>query len=194
MKGYIIGAGKEWRKVAEMAAARMQAMTGVAVEVYVPRKKYVHPAWGKTEIAITEPTLVMDADLWCARPWCPMDHYKPGAISAVVEPANRAVDRECQLYGIDREYYFNAGLMILGPECADMPTTTASYHPHYGRWLEQTAWNKVAMGRVQRMAPEFNHLLRREHTPAEVMALPYTNIHHTGSKPGYLINLYSQLV
>lgn len=194
MKGYTIGTGT-WRKVAQAAAARMQAMTGIPCEVFVPSKKWAHPSWGKCEIPVDGPTLIFDADIWCMEKWEP--RHAPGAVCMVPEPSNRFVDIECRLYGIERHRYCNGGLMILD-DPAILPAV-AAYAPRYGRWLEQTAINKVLVGRdVTLLSPRLNHLLRANKEPMDADSLRAhgaINLHFTGpdKTPDWLLKKYEEL-
>lgn len=197
MKGYTIGTGK-WRKVAEYAAARMQEMTGVDCSVWTPRKEWVHPSWAKCEIPIETDTLIFDADVWCMSPWNPSGSEWTMPIAGVVEPANPAVDLECQLYGIKRSEYFNGGLVVVAAGAWDMLPTVAQYHPRYGRWLEQTAMNKVFAGRAGAIPDPYNHLLRANREPMDVASLRAhgaINLHFTGpdKTPDWLLTKYKEL-
>lgn len=194
MKGYTIGTGK-WRKVAEYAAARMQEMTGVECSVWTPRKEWVHPSWAKCEIPIETDTLIFDADVWCMEEWCPRPVVEPWA---VMEPANPAVDLECQLYRLNRLTYFNGGMMMLTAMESNLLPMAAKYHPRYGKWLEQTALNTVLAGRMTMIPLRFNHLLRANREPMDVASLRAhgaINLHFTGpdKTPDWLLTKYKEL-
>jgi lipopolysaccharide biosynthesis glycosyltransferase len=173
-----LGVGPVWEDVARFSAARMAAMTGLRTEVVteVPAG-LAHPSWAKCSLLEMFPEedgfLYFDADLVAMKPWQPellWESYGRG-FCAVAEPYGKAVDMECQSYGLNPGRYINAGLLLFGPAHAWIWERTLSRHPRFGSWYEQTALNVA----LQEEGPGPRRL------PAAYNALA----HHGRFLPGY---------
>lgn len=142
-----IGIGDGWRELAERSARRMTAATGLPAQVisscYLLPGGW-NPSWAKCWAfdlvpADVERLVIFDADLYVAGPFAEWDTDQPLAVVRHVR--NNEVRNEMTLYGF-REYW-NGGLLVIRRSLADALRLVATYGPHYGKWLEQTALNRV---------------------------------------------------
>jgi len=126
--------------------------------------KLEHPSWVKCRILDIFPQendfLYFDADIWCIKPWNPKHIFESNGrkFMGVVEPEHNAIDAECDKWDINREVYFNGGLLMFSREHKEMFNTALKYHP-FGRWYEQTPLNICSIGTPKHILPkEFNFL------------------------------------
>lgn len=191
MIGLTIGTGS-WYKVAQRAAARMEAMTGIPCKV-IDRvdSNLAHPSWHKLNLLRDYPgetLFIFDADMWCMEDWRPElvtdgPHF-PG-LAMVPEPVIPRVRLEATLYHIPPGSYFNAGLIIADSRAKDVFAATKKLHPSYGSWYEQTglAHNIAAMQfPVTHLPATYNTLVPAAATAEAIKATGCTVAHFAGSK------------
>ena len=160
-----IGIGGGWREVAERAAVRMTEATGLPAQV-VSSCQFLPPEWNPSWAkcwafdlvpADVERLLIFDADIWAVAPFTEWDTDQPLAV--VRHVATKPVRTERTLYGLPD--YWNGGLFVIRRSLADALRMVATYGPHYGSWLEQTAINRVFEYCDKAWLPgRCNHLLK----------------------------------
>jgi hypothetical protein len=147
-----IGIGPDWKRVAERAAERMSACTGLQARVINSMEgvEVAHPSWLKCFIADVftdhDEFLVFDADIIALRPWDPAGLFDSlgRPFCAVPEPNGARVFEECKAHTLPfPDWYVNGGLTIFGREHVPIWRRTWEMHPRYGSWLEQTALNQA---------------------------------------------------
>lgn len=203
MIGVTIGTG-DWSGVAHAAASRMARMTGlqcyVLPEAYTVG--YTHPSWAKVRAIeyARDDVLLFDADIWCMKPWSPEDILGDADMAGVPEQTNTINGVECKLYDLPPERYVNGGLLIMRRvPGAKLMAAVATYHPEYGRWLEQTALNVELMklgNKVRHLPRAYNDLVPREAPldPVQLRERHSINLHFAGPKTvESLTNMYANL-
>ena len=191
MIGVTIGTG-DWAALAHLAASRMTAMTGLQCFV-LPEELamgYVHPSWAKSRAIewAKDDVLLFDADIYCMKEWNPEALLGDADIACVPEEPNTINGPEAKLYGLPMERYVNAGMLIMRQRAgADLMKQMVSYHPHYGRWWEQTAANKELLklgNRVRHLPRAYNDLIRSgtKITTQQLKERHSVNLHFAGPK------------
>ena len=214
MIGVTIGIGEPWKEIAHNAARRMQEMTGVPCKVIdsLPWEveKPSHPSWLKCRIVEMFPEdhafLIFDADIFCLNPWDP-GNFPPNlgrSLCAVPDRNLPMVYDECCEHQLPfPDWYVNAGLVIFGREHQPVWDATWARRPKYGRWLEQTAFNKAIQEtktEVCRLPRIFNTLpdpVGKDYTAADLHALKekgVVNFHYAdrGNDPERLLKLQKE--
>ena len=158
MQAITIGVGP-YLKLAEYSAARMEEMTGLEVMVltdyHMKGLNITHPAWLKLwayDFAGHTDIMIFDADVWCMKEWSPESALADSSLAVVRDELSTAVIAECDLYGIGRGNYFNAGLLIADSD-QRIFQEARKYAPKYGKWLEQTALNRESW--IQQVCPNY---------------------------------------
>ena len=205
MIGVTVGTGA-WSAAAHVAATRMQIMTGLTCYVMGDDEwtaSRQHPSWAKTGAfryaGENEDVMIFDADLYCMKPWSPVDTLGHKDVACVAEQTNNLNAIECQLYGIPRERYGNGGLVILSHRAKGVLATIDTYHPLYGKYWEQNPLNVALRDlgtRVRWLPRAYNDLIRTDTAPAitELEDRNSINLHFAGPKdPMKLVELYAQL-
>ncbi len=202
MIGVTIGYGA-WHEVACAAAARMQAMTGLECRI-LPDYLVDDPqraSWAKMRVLEAYPEdnfLIFDADVFCMKPWNPMEWADRPTF--VAEKPNKMTVAECQLFGLPQERYINGGLWIVSRDEAPLFDAIKKMYPEYGRWQEQTALNK-AIHRdlrlpVRYLPRAYNDLVNPAlpSDPDTLRARHSVNLHFAGPKTtGWLMEMYEEL-
>lgn len=195
MTGLCIGTGS-WYKLAQRAAARMEAMTGIPCQV-IDRvdSNLVHPSWHKLNLLRDYPgetLFIFDADMWCMRQWSPIMwagvKKMDGApdfhgLAMVPEPVIPRVRLESTLYHIPIGRYCNTGLVICDSRAKEVFAAAKKLHPSYGSFLEQTGINYCAKDFPVTHLPEtYNTLVPATATAEAIKATGCTIAHFAGTK------------
>lgn len=189
MTGLTIGTGS-WYKLAQRAAARMEAMTGVQCHV-IDRvdSNLVHPSWHKLNLLRDYPgdtLFIFDADMWCMKEWhvpeTLMGRHFAG-LAMVPEPVIPRVRLESTLYHIPIGRYCNTGLLIVDERAKEVFAAAKKLHPSYGSWWEQGAINYCAKDFPVTHLPEtYNTLVPATATAEAIKATGCTVAHMAGTK------------
>jgi len=192
MIGLTIGTGT-WYKVAQRAAARMEAMTGIPCHV-IDRvdSNLVHPSWHKLNLLRDYPgetLFIFDADMWCMKEWEPFYWTDPelwpnwSGLAMVPEPVSPRVRLESTLYHIPIGRYCNTGLLIADSRAQPVFAAAKKLHPSYGSFLEQTGINYCAKDFPVTHLPEtYNALVPATATAEAIKATGCTIAHFAGTK------------
>lgn len=173
MIGITIGIGEEWAALSRQTAARMRQMTGLECRVIESTTADVaHPSWIKCHVHRMFPEvdsfLLFDADLLPFQPWDPAGMFEAmrRPFIAVPEPnMNDQILAECAAWKLGYpDTYINGGLLIYGREHGWIWDKVWAYHPHGGRWAEQSALNRVLADEQVEMCrlPRHYNLLAQE--------------------------------
>ena len=187
MIGLCIGTGT-WYNVAQRAAARMAAMTGIECEV-VDRvdSNLAHPSWHKLNLLRDYPgedLFIFDADMWCMKEWPPYALEHSG-LAMVPEPVIPRVRMESLLYHIPLGRYCNTGLLIVDNRAKEVFAAAKRLHPAYGSWLEQTGINYCVESTgfpVVHLPQTYNTLIPSVNHPDVIRSYGATVAHFAGSK------------
>lgn len=190
MIGLTIGTGT-WYKVAQRAAARMEAMTGIPCKV-IDRvdSNLVHPSWHKLNLLRDYPgesLFIFDADMWAMKE-CDLNGYAQdwcgfAGLAMVPEPVIPRVRLESTLYHIPIGRYCNTGLLIADSRAQPVFAAAKKLHPSYGSFLEQTGINYCAKGFPVTHLPEtYNTLVPATATAEAIKATGCTIAHFAGTK------------
>lgn len=161
IQGIMLGIG-DWAGLAGETAARAAALTGVEFEVVTrPWMEVPHPSWLKLlahlEFPHADGWLIMDADMVPLRQWNPRQLLETagGRLAQALDRPHPAVVAECAEHGLNPANYVNGGLMLYGPQGAEV-LELAHRMPRVGRWMEQTVVN-LARARM----PERSGIIER---------------------------------
>jgi len=199
MIGLTIGTGT-WYTLAQRAAARMEAMTGIKCSV-IDRvdSNLVHSSWHKLNLLRDYPgeaLFIFDADMWCMKEWDPMD-FAPvhrdsdlspfKGLAMVPELPTPPVIMESRLYHIPVAQYHNGGLIIADERAKPVFAAAKKLHPNYGSWLEQTPINHVVAANkfpIVSLPRTYNTMLSASLTPEAIREADAVNVHFAGRKTG----------
>lgn len=177
MLGVVVGIGPVWQECAEEAARRMRRYTGLECAVVsdypanVQLPPDANPSWLKLwvqeHLFPGEDLLLFDADLFCLKPWDPVEALGSHDLAWVLAKPFHVqggfslpkLKQECERYDLDIDRYSNCGLIIIKSSCTVL-RDSRKFCPDYGSWLEQTGVNRSAQDRpdldIRLLPPAYN--------------------------------------